>query len=61
VHGAGDVALVPLVAVADVDEDGRLRLAQLGGVGHADLVDLALHLLQELAIGRHCFRKYSYL
>ena len=58
--GARDVALVPLVPVAHVDEDGRLRLAELRGGRRVDLVDLALDLLQELAVAGHCFRKYSY-
>ena len=40
---------------------GASGLAKLRGRRRVDLVDLALDLLEELAVARHCFRKYSYL
>ena len=54
VHGAVDRALVELVRLAHVDEDGRLvgREARCG-VGGADLVDLRLHLGEKILIARH--------
>ena len=59
-HGAGDLAFLPLVALANVDERGRLRAVEkrccAGGV---DLVDLGLDLLQEVAVAVHCFQEYS--
>ena len=58
--GAGDLPLVPLVLLADVDEERRVgRLEQLAGARGVDLVDLGAHLLQELAVTRHDFPKYS--
>ena len=54
-----DGALVPLAALPHVDEDGRVGLPKLGRPRGVDLLDLALDLLEQLAIARHCFRKYS--
>ena len=59
--GAGDEALHPLVPFADVDEDRRLvALEQRTAFRGVDLVDLGLHLLEQLSIGRHRYPKYSY-
>jgi hypothetical protein len=56
VDGAGNVALAPLVVLADVDEERRLgaveERARIGGV---HLVDLTFHLLEQFAIARHDF------
>ena len=52
--------LVPLVLLADVEEERLLVVLEeprpLGGV---DLVDFALDLVEELAIGGHWFKKDS--
>ncbi len=56
VEGAGDVALVPFVLLADVDPGRaleRLRLARI------DLDDAALHLLEKFPVARHSFKNDS--
>ena len=58
VDGAGDPALLPLVALAHVDEHGAV-FQELLGPGSVGLLDLGLHSLQQLAVGRHRFRLYS--
>ncbi len=60
VDRAGDVPLVPLVRLADVDEERPVRrLEALVRLDGGDLVDLALDLCQQLAVRRHYFRNYS--
>jgi hypothetical protein len=55
VHGARDDAFLPLLALADVDEERvAVALPRLRG---ADLVDLALHAREQLSVRRHLFRK----
>ena len=60
VDRARDVPLVPLVGLADVDEERRLgageELARARGV---HLVDLGSHLGEQFAVGRHDFPEYS--
>ena len=52
VHGAGEVALLPLVDLAHVDPDGAGRSPARPRV---DLGDLGLGLLEQLTIGRHLY------
>src|SRR5207237_570466 len=60
VDRAGDPALAPLVLLADVDDERTLDgVERLAGAGDVDLLDLALDLLQQLAIARHDFHKCS--
>ena len=59
VHGAGDVALVPLVLLADVDDHGLTGVDELARTGGVDLRDLGAHLLQQFPVRRHRFPKYS--
>src|SRR4029453_13945797 len=61
VDGAGKVALVPLFALAHVDDGEGVLGEQLLRLRGIDFVDLGLGPLQELAIGRHNFTKYSNL
>ena len=58
VHGAVDRALVELVRLAHVDEDGRLVGGEAGGsFSGADLVDLRLHLGEKILVaGTFCER-----
>ena len=58
VHGAGDPALLPLVALAHVDEDSALVHEALGA-GGVGLFDLGLDGLEQLTVRRHRFRLYS--
>jgi hypothetical protein len=44
VDGARDVALLPLVGLADVEEERPVGAR--GGIGGGDLLDLRLHLLE---------------
>src|SRR6266545_4397821 len=60
VDGSRDVALVPLVLLADVDDDRLARLDPATAFAGVDLRDLGPHLLQELSIVRHRYRKYSF-
>jgi hypothetical protein len=59
VLGAGDVSLIPLVGLTDINEHevmipAFVRLDQLMDDGGINLVDLVLYLLEELcARGRH--------
>src|SRR5664279_4899427 len=57
---AGNVALVPLVRLADVDEERRLgRVEKLAGARGVHLVDLGLDLGEQVAVARHDFPEYS--
>ncbi len=60
VDGPGDVALVPLVLLPDVDDDGLAGVDPVPGLGRVELRDLGPRLLQELSIRRHRYRKYSF-
>ena len=60
VDGSRDVTLVPLVLLADVDDDRLAGLDPVAGFRGVDLRDLGPHLLQELSIVRHRYRKYSF-
>ena len=51
VHGAGQVAPVPLVGLAHVDEDDPVP-EMLGHLGRIDLLHLALDLPDDLGSGR---------
>jgi hypothetical protein len=58
VHRAGDASLLPLVALADIDQHGafveqRLRALRVG------FFDLGLDGLEQIAVRRHRFRLYS--
>jgi hypothetical protein len=55
--GAGDVALVPLVLLAHVDEE-RVAL-ELARAGDVDFVDVGAQLCEEIPVTRHDFHKYS--
>ena len=58
--GAGDVALVPLVRLADVDEERRLGPSSSSRrARRVDLVDLGLDLRQQLSVARHDYPEYS--
>jgi len=60
VDGAGDVALVPLLALADVEENCRIGVVvELPGALRVDLVDLLPGLLEKVAVRTHCFPIYS--
>ena len=59
VHRAGDVTLVPLVLLADVDHDGPSGLDQGARPRRVDLGDLRSDLLQQFPVVRHRFPKYS--
>src|SRR5207248_5709873 len=60
VNGTGDLPLVPLVLLADVDEERRVGgFEKLTGAGPVHLVDLAAHLLKQVAVGPHDYPKYS--
>jgi hypothetical protein len=52
-HGAREVTLVPLVALADVDHLRGSIVDQLTRARGVDFVDLALDLLEKLAIAQH--------
>jgi hypothetical protein len=58
VHGAGDPTLLPLVALAHVDEEGAVIEQVLGMLG-VDLLDLGLDGVQQVSVRGHCFRLYS--
>jgi hypothetical protein len=46
--------------LAHVDEERGLgRLEELVRLRRVDLVDLALHLLEQFAVARHDFQEYS--
>jgi hypothetical protein len=59
VDGARDVALVPLVLLAHVDDHRLGSLDQLAGALGVDLRNLGAHLLQQFPVRRHRFPKYS--
>ena len=60
VDGTRDVTLVPFLALADIEEDGRIgvvvAIARVLGV---DLVDLLSGLLEKVAVRAHRFPIYS--
>ena len=57
-NGAGDVTLVPLVVLPDVEERARLAgVDQLARPGGVDLRDLGARLLEQLAVRGHRYRK----
>ncbi len=58
-HRPGEVTLVPLGLLADVDDRGGVGLEERARLGRVDLLDLGLHLLEVLTVGRHCFNEYS--
>ena len=60
VDGAWNVAFVPLALLSHVDDEWFAALDQLPRLGRVDLVDLGPDLLQELSIGWHRYRKYSF-
>ena len=56
VHRAGDAALLPLVALAHVDEERRVvGVQQLACARRVDFLDRGLGGLQKLAVARHAF------
>src|SRR6185312_7979178 len=58
--GRRDVALVPFLALSDIQEDRRLGVVvQLARASGVDLVDLLSGLLEEIAVRAHCFPIYS--
>ena len=60
VDRAGDVPLVPLVRLADVDEERAIgRRVQLLRVERGDLVDLLLHACEQFPVAGHYFPNYS--
>ena len=60
VQGARDVPLLPLVRLADVDEERRVGAAEeLVRVDGGDLVDLGAHAPEELPVAGHYFPNYS--
>src|SRR5262249_40106226 len=59
VHSPWDVALVPLVLLADIDDERLASFDQLAGACGVDLGDLGAHLLQQFPVRRHRFPKYS--
>ena len=57
---AGDVTLLPLVRLADVDEEREARTtAGARARGGGDLLDLLLDLREQLSVARHYFPNYS--
>jgi hypothetical protein len=56
VHRAGEVTLLPLVGLADVDPDGAVEVL---GATRVDLVDRRLRLLEQLAIRGHDYSNGS--
>jgi hypothetical protein len=61
VHRAREVALVPLLALAHVHHRDGVLGQEVLSRGGVDLVDLGLRLLEQLAVRRHNFTKYSNL
>ena len=60
VDGAGDMALVPLLTLADIEENGRIGvIVQLASAFGIDLFDLLPGLLEKVAVRAHCFPIYS--
>ena len=60
VHGVREPPFVPLVPLADIDDERRVRAFEKArGLRDADLLDLLADLLEELTVGRHWYRKYS--
>ena len=67
--GAGNMAFLPLVELAHIEEQGRglccvgpCRIAEtLVRLGGADLVDLGFDLCEMFSVGWHYFPEYSNL
>src|SRR5512133_3846861 len=60
VDGAGDAALLPLLALADVHEQRCVIVfQQLLGAAGVHLFDRSLGFLQQVPVARHGFRLYS--
>src|SRR5262245_2040395 len=60
VDGARDVALVPFLALADVQENGRNGVpVELPRTFDVDLADLLPGLFEQVAVGAHCYPIYS--
>ena len=60
VHGAGEVGLLELVLLADVDDHGAVRRSgELVDVAGVDLADLFLHLADQLGAAGHLLRNSS--
>ena len=60
VHRPWEMPLVPFVLLADVDEERRVdRVEELAGARGVHLLDLRSDLLQQFAIARHDYPKYS--
>ena len=55
VDRAWDVSLVPLVLLADVENERIARFDQFPCMDGVDLVDLVFDLGEKLAVRRHCF------
>ena len=61
VDRAGDMPLLPLVGLPHVDEERGLGVGvQLVRLDRGDLLDLLLHLREQLAIAGHYFPNYSF-
>ncbi len=59
-HGAREMALLPLVLLADVEEKRPAGLVQaFANLRRGDLVDLVLDLCEKLSVGSHYFPEYS--
>ncbi len=59
-HGAREVALLPLVLLADVEQERAIRLVEsFANLRRGDLGDLLLDLCQQLSVGSHYFPEYS--
>src|SRR5204863_3759498 len=58
VDGAGDAALVPLVALAHVDEE-RVGAEALVRARPVDLIDLGADVAEDVAVARHYFQNGS--
>ena len=60
VHRAREVALLPLVLLAHVEEQRPVELVEAPeNLRRGDLVDFVLDLGQELSVGSHYFPEYS--
>jgi tetratricopeptide (TPR) repeat protein len=59
-EGAREVAFLPLVRLADVEQERRIvRAGPIVGLDRRDLVDLRLRLRENFSVCRHYFREYS--
>ena len=58
--GSRDVTLVPLLAFADVEEDGLIGVVvELARAFDVDLVDLLPGLFENVTVRGHCYPIYS--